>query len=111
MNEIAKSFLTVAITIVVTAALMLFVSLSALPMAYVLKDFWAWFIVPLGAPPVTWMHAYGLMLVSGIFLRSLKSDAPDDKAPGAEKAKWFAMRTFVAPPLMWVVGYVVQGLI
>ena len=35
--------------------------------AYVISKLWLWFVVPVGVIPVTWTHAWGLWLLSGMF--------------------------------------------
>ena len=35
--------------------------------AWTFTVLWAWFLVPLGAPAITLAHAYGIMLITGLF--------------------------------------------
>jgi len=42
--------------------------LSSMWSAFVLSNLWFWFVVPLGVPPITWVHAWGLWLVPSMLL-------------------------------------------
>ncbi len=53
--------------VIIFLALFIGLPLSVWLGATVLQDLWTWFIVPLGLPVVTKVHAYGLALAIGIF--------------------------------------------
>lgn len=63
---------------------------SAMLGGVVLSDLWEWFVVPLGPPPITTVHAIGLLWVFFIFSMRLKRESRDKK-PGDE---WWAESIF-----------------
>jgi len=38
--------------------------------AWVISKLWLWFMVPLGVPPITWGHAWGLWIIPSITMSS-----------------------------------------
>ena len=58
-----KIFFPAALWAVIAALSILFVVLTTLLGGVVLKDLWGWFIVPLGVPQLSVIHAIGVSLV------------------------------------------------
>ena len=36
--------------------------------AFIIRDLWSWFIVPVGAPPISVLHAFGIGLFATLFV-------------------------------------------
>lgn len=50
------------------AAVWVAIALVAALRAFIICDLWAWFVVPLGLPHVSVLHAYGLALFASLFV-------------------------------------------
>ena len=57
------------------------VALSAY-MGLAIKLLWGWFIVPLGAPPITLIHAMGLVLILALFKTHRPKNKYDESTTG-----------------------------
>lgn len=69
---------------------------------FVLSNLWAWFVVPLGAPPIGIAEGIGLAIVVA---------AMRDSTPRPQKEEDFttmAIRVFVGPFITLGIGYVVH---
>lgn len=55
------------------------IAVTALLMGFVARDYWNWFVAPLGPPRIGILQAFGLMLFIG-FLRGPKQHEEDDSA-------------------------------
>jgi hypothetical protein len=73
---------------------------------------WGWFVVPLGVPEVSMLHAVGLMLA----LRALagfsgkpQPDKPEDKMVALRVLGRVLAVAIVTPGLALAVGWVVRG--
>ena len=77
--------------------------------AYVARDLWAWFIVPLGVPSVGVAHAYGVILLA----RLLAPARPDDRKAGPGemfvRVLSLSFARVVAVLLFWGVGALMAG--
>lgn len=50
---------------------------------YVLSKYWEWFVIPLGAPPIGWFHAYGLATLVVYFTPvDTKAQTAEEKLAG-----------------------------
>ena len=71
----------------------------------VLSYMWAWFIVPLGAAPISIVHAIGISLLIGMFTSHLKQDDDDNNKV------WEGIAQRVAGTLFaFGLGYLLSGL-
>lgn len=61
--------------------------------------YWMWFIVPLGAPKITWWHTFGLMAAWSLFK---PNSASADGWEAVEKAKDRAIFWLVAIAMAWI---------
>ena len=77
-----------------TAAVLIALVASIAINGFVLERLWEWFVVPLGAPPITFVHALGIAILFGAFGLT--------KAPNVdkEKASWGKATTSILTPLM-----------
>jgi len=62
--------------------------------AKILVSMWAWFVVPLGAPDLTFAVAFGLMLTIGL-VRGISHEILQDRGEG-EYVTLFFLRVFHA---------------
>jgi hypothetical protein len=74
---------------------------------FVASILWGWFVVPLGVPTISYLHAVGLGLVVGIY-----KNAPAAQQQG-KKSEIDAMgemlgHAFVTPALMLVIGWFIK---
>lgn len=61
---------------------------------------WNWFIVPLGVPPITFGHAMGFSVLTGLFLSWL---------PKISESKTIWINILVGPPLAIASGWVITN--
>jgi hypothetical protein len=71
--------------------------------AYVLTVVWGWFVVPLGAPAIGKAHAYGLMVVFGMF----RNREPECEEESLTTSIGIAL---LAPALTLLIGYIAHRL-
>lgn len=69
--------------------------------AFVLRDFWAWFFMPLGLPAVGLAHAWGLALTLTCALRGFetKKDTREDLGFAA-----LVLKPLFFYSIMWLLG-------
>lgn len=46
--------------------------------AMVTLDLYNWFILPFGAPSITFWHMYGLLLIKGLMMYTIRTRTPDE---------------------------------
>jgi hypothetical protein len=54
------------------------VALEAIFYAFSLQILWGWFVVPLGAPPIGYAHAWGLSILASLFMYNANAARNDD---------------------------------
>lgn len=70
---------------------------SAIYGAWLATDLWLWFIVPLGASPISVLHMYGLFLIIGLLKYSPSST-------NSEKFNWEkAIGQILSFPIMYTI--------
>jgi hypothetical protein len=84
--------------------------LAALPLfalyhAWVFRDLWSWFVVPLGVRPLTIWHAWGLIIVAGL-LRGHAQKSPKDY----DKSEFWGMM-LLGPLVAWLIGALVARML
>lgn len=78
---------------------------SALLWGLVLRDLWAWFAVPLGAPAITIAQAVGLSILGSYFKYGVKRDhGDDDEEDLLAKAVGHLVETTLFVLLLWAYG-------
>lgn len=80
-------------------------ALSAIWKGYVLSVLWGWFVVPLGAPPVTIPVAIGVSLVVSLLTKSVRPTDIDGELQLGKQAYIAA----AGPALMLFVGWIVKA--
>jgi len=68
----------------------------------VLRSLWAWFVVPLGVPPIGIAHAVGLSVVVAVF-KSIRVDDDDETGPVVK-----AIIVAVVLMVLWGMGWAVH---
>lgn len=107
--QIGKSLATTAILIVLATGAILVTIAQALIYAFVLKDLWRWFIVPMGAMEIGWLQAYGVMLVAAIFKFNLARQPRPTEETAGQRFGRYAASWVLGPAITWIVGYIVAG--
>ena len=79
--------------------------LSAVWWGYALSVLWTWFVVPLGVKAISIPHAYGLMLVGGMFLGARGIKDNNDKEQWIESI----IQAIVIPAVALLFGWIVLG--
>jgi hypothetical protein len=72
-------------------------------------DFWEWFLVPLGAHPITIIHGMGICMFR-FWTARIKWDR-DHETPTAAQALHAMGSQALAVLMLWGVGYVLSGYI
>lgn len=73
-----------------------------------IADLWTWFLVPLGAPALTWVHAWGMLLILALARPPVTPKTPDrdgltrqDLLDGSSAA----VVALLLPLITWAIGY------
>jgi len=66
---------------------------------FIFKQFWLWFVVPMGVQPVSLIHAFGLLLIFDLFFKSHKQ--LDNKRVGLSFVESFLNTLF-----LFFLGYI-----
>lgn len=86
----------------------LLLPITAVIYAFVLRELWTWFVVPLGAPAVSMAHAYGLSLLARSSVWTgpeTKKDDRENKSPLAQ-----AVGAVIFPLVAWGFGAIAHAL-
>ncbi len=73
--------------------------------AFVLSIVWGWFVVPLGAPAIGVLHAYGLMLMLSLVTFSLVRHKQMEEIPTSERLIFGLVHPGVALAISGVVYF------
>lgn len=92
------------ITIGAVALIGLLAGVLATLQGFVLVHLWAWFLVPLGLPPIGIAHAIGIALIAGM----LAPRARDSKEKEEKKKLVVNLDPFLSPLLFLLFGYIVH---
>lgn len=84
------------------------IGLSVFWGGYVASTLWNWFIVPLGVPAITYLHAVGISTVINAFLGSRGYSAPKDSEAAISEADLGLLYASVAPLLLLILGWLVK---
>jgi len=91
-------------TLLIYASFLSLLGLAAIANGFVASILWRWFVVPLGAVPITIPWAIGLSVLVGMF-KVVKSD--DKKESADEKAQKFLF-LFVNPLAALGIGWIAK---
>ena len=80
-------------TLLIIAALVIFLPIYIYCIAFVLRDLWLWFIVPLGMVSIGMGHAVGLVLTFSAY-KGFTTNTTDDTA----KSIFVKMATLILTP-------------
>jgi len=69
---------------------------------------WGWFIVPLGIPAITVIHAMGLNLLIGFFANSYKNMAKLDFKDSKNKATIALFTLFLNMLIPVIIGFIIH---
>lgn len=109
MNKHYEGVWALAALIAVVAFVVASVAVIAIWWGYALSILWAWFIVPLGASPLSVAHAYGVTLVAGLLMGTRGINAKQNEDKDAWKVQ--LVIAFLYPLLALGLGYVAVGFI
>lgn len=73
---------------------------------WVLSILWAWFLVPMGLPPISIPYAIGISLVFGMLAKDSYSKSDDDDT--REDTIKRLVGIYVAPLLILFIGWIVK---
>lgn len=95
---------TKAVTFIFAAvAIFLLVAALGLASAFVARDYWNWFVSPLGLPRIGVLHAYGLIILVGL-LRGVGRNEHQEDADGVV---WTVAKPVIGLALTWSLGWVI----
>ena len=77
---------------------------SVLTYGFVLSNMWEWFMVPLGLPTITLVHAYGLALIVALTSHQHNLYKNKDNELAGEKV----FHVFLSPWMTLLVGYILH---
>ena len=79
--------------------------------AFVTFRLYAWFVVPLGAPPLNWWHIWGLLMVLGAILTPYIYKDPDREDTATQAVKFFTriITIGLALAISLLLGWIVKG--
>lgn len=110
MDELSKSFLTVLMAAIMFVLLVSVALLATAFHAVILTDYWTWFVVPLGVPPINIWTAFGLMLIAAMLKHGLARRNAPKLADGFRKVAWdHFMFNYASAAIAWGVAYLVAG--
>ena len=96
--------LTKAIAFTFSAAgIFLLMAAIGLASAFVVRDYWNWFVSPLGLPRVGVLHAYGLIILMGL-LRGVTATEHQEESDSAIST---VAKPVVALALTWGLGWII----
>lgn len=83
---------------------------AALLRGWVLSLLWAWFVVPLGVPPITYLHAVGISLLASLLTHknSPADDAALEKKNAHEKIVEGIATMLVGPLFVLLLGWLIH---
>lgn len=73
--------------------------ISSLYAAWVFHLFWAWFAVPIGAPPIEVIHAFGWALMAGLLLGARGIELNNPQPP-----IFLFMLSIYMTTILWITG-------
>lgn len=73
--------------------------------AIALRSLWLWFVVPLGLPPISAPHAFGLAILFAVF--TPKSGATDHNKTALQRGIEGVAVSILGPVLAMLAGYLV----
>lgn len=69
----------------------------------IVRDFWNWFVAPLGAHPITFLHALGLGMLARFLIQDWSgTNVPFDRTP--KQAVWLMCMAVAGLLGAWILG-------
>ena len=81
----------------------LLMAVLGLASAFVARDYWNWFVSPLGLPRIGVLHAYGLI----IFVSLLRGVASNEHQDGTDGVVWTVAKPAIGLALTWALGWLI----
>lgn len=89
--------------VLATVGIFLLLALLGVASAFVARDYWNWFVSPLGVRPIGVLHAYGLILLVGLLRGVPSGDGTND----SDSTAVLVAKPIIGLALTWGLGWLI----